>query len=82
VFNSLPGPLKVAAIALGAFALLKNPMTSALETIALKSLYLKDAVVAATTGIGGFKGAASGLLGIWVGQSGWPSPLSRARSRC
>lgn len=69
-YNALPGPVQAGVLALGAFALLKGPVSSAVETIGLKALYLKDAIANAGTGIGGFKGAASGLVGFLGGPWG------------
>jgi hypothetical protein len=69
-FNALPGPLQAGVIALGAFAVLKGPVSGALETIGLKALYMKDAITSVGTGIGGFKAAGAGLLGFLGGPWG------------
>jgi hypothetical protein len=70
VFTDLPGPIQAGVAALGAVALLKNPVKDALETVALKSLYVKDALVGATTSMTGFKKVGSGLLGFFGGPLG------------
>lgn len=69
-FNALPGPLQAGVIALGAFALLKGPVVGAMETFALKALYMKDAFINAGSGFGGLKAAGSGLLGLFGGPWG------------
>jgi hypothetical protein len=69
-FNDLPGPIQAGVIALGAIALLKGPVSSALQTIALKALYARDAVVLAGSAAGGLKKIGSGLLGAFGGPVG------------
>jgi hypothetical protein len=69
-FNDLPGPIQLGVVALGAIALLKGPVSSALETIAIKALYARDAVVLAGGAAGGLKKIGSGLLGAFGGPVG------------
>ncbi|MCU1613013.1 MAG: phage tail tape measure protein, partial [Frankiales bacterium] len=69
-WNSLPGPVQVAVLALGGVAALKGPVGSALETIALKALYMRDSVAGASIGMGGLKAAGAGLLGFFGGPWG------------
>ncbi|MGY1845522.1 hypothetical protein [Modestobacter sp. SYSU DS0875] len=69
-FGDLPGPVQATALALGAVVALKNPVSSAMETIALKSLYARDAMSNASLGMGTFKAAGAGLLGLFGGPWG------------
>lgn len=68
--DDIPGPVKVAVGVFGAIVLLKGPVSSAFETIALKALYARDSIVNAGTGVGRFKSAASGLVGFLGGPWG------------
>jgi TP901 family phage tail tape measure protein len=62
-FSSLPGPVQTAVMAFIALSVLRGPLTSLFDTVALKAMYAGDAISGAATKAGGFKGAMSGLLG-------------------
>lgn len=71
-FEQLPGPVKLGALALGAVILLKGPLVSLFDTVALKAMYSADAVSAA----GGIMkwsmaGVEVGAKAMWTAIGGW-----------
>lgn len=68
-WSGLPGPVQLAIGTLAGVALLKGPVGSALETIGLKAMYARDAMVG-VGGTGGLKAAGAGLLGVFGGPWG------------
>lgn len=63
IIGDIPTPVLAAVAAFAAFRTLRGPVSSAFDTLALRSLYLKDSITSATTSVGGFKGAVGGLVG-------------------
>jgi hypothetical protein len=70
VFKELPGPLQVGVVALGAIAALKGPASSMFETVALKAMYMGDAIKGAGSPMGALKAGAGGLMGLFGGPWG------------
>lgn len=66
-WSDLPGPVQIAVGALGAIALLKGPVSSALETIQLKAMYAAESMMSPRTGLAT---AGSRLLGVFGGPWG------------
>ena len=62
IVGDIPGPVLAGVAAFAAIVALKKPLTSAFETVALKSLYLRDSIKQTTGALGGFRGAVSGAL--------------------
>lgn len=62
-WSDLPGPVQIAVGALGGIALLKGPVGGALETIGLKAMYARDALMSR----GGLAKAGSSLVGAFGG---------------
>jgi TP901 family phage tail tape measure protein len=71
-FGELPLPIKLGVIALGTVLLLKGPIVSLWDTIALKAMYSADSVAAAG-GIMRFSMAAVGTAAkaMWTAVGGW-----------
>jgi hypothetical protein len=69
-WNSLPGPVQTAVVALAGVAALKGPVSSAFETIALRAMYMSDSVAGASVSMGGLRAAGAGLLGVFGGPWG------------
>ncbi|MEI4273929.1 hypothetical protein TEK04_19585 [Klenkia sp. LSe6-5] len=70
VVEAIPGPVLAGVGAMTAFALLKGPVGSALETIYIRGLQARDAVTGAASGVGALRGAANGVVGIMGGPWG------------
>ena len=69
-WQDLPGPVQAAILVFGGIALLKGPVSSALDTIALRAMYAKDAFLAAGSGMGVATKAGSGLVSFLGGPWG------------
>jgi TP901 family phage tail tape measure protein len=65
-WSNLPGPVQAGVVALGAVALLKGPVSSAMETIALRAMYAADAL----TGPNSLRSAGAGLVSFFGGPWG------------
>jgi len=74
IFNGLPGPLQAAAVAFGAFLLLRGPVTSAFTAIGdgatNMALRTASAVGQAGGGMGLLKASAGGVVGMLGGPWG------------
>lgn len=69
-FSDLPTPVLATATALAGVALLKGPVGSAMDTIALRAMYARDAVAGASLSMSGLRTAGSGLVGFLGGPWG------------
>lgn len=68
--SSIPTPVYLLVGALTAARLLGGPVSSAFETIALKALYMKDAVAGASVSMTSLKTAGSGVVSALGGPWG------------
>ena len=69
-FNELPGPVQTAVVAFAAIALLKGPVGSAFETMALRAMYARTAIAGAATSMAGVRSAGRGIIGMFGGPWG------------
>ncbi len=69
-FAAIPGPVQAGVVALGAFILLRGPLVSMFNTVALRAMYMADAVSTSAARAATARGAMSGLAGFLGGPWG------------